>query len=159
MATATKTDYINGSDVLISAGGAAFGHCTTATITLSVETKEHAVKPVASAPLTKALWKDKSVSGMSMSISAEGLGFYEETENGYKQLMKATFDKGAVVDVTAFERGNDTKPFLSGKFVVTSIERTDPAQDDVTYKIQLENKGEVKYDDSGLTTTTPTAGA
>ena len=40
------------------------------------------------------------------------------------------------------ERANDNEPYLEGSFVITSLERTDPAQDDSTYSIQLENNGE-----------------
>lgn len=42
-------------------------------------------------------------------------------------------------------------PYLTGKFVVASLESTDPAQDDSTYSISLENDGEITFDDSALT--------
>ena len=35
------------------------------------------------------------------------------------------------------ERGNTEKPYLSGKFVIASLERSDPAVDDSTYSISL----------------------
>lgn len=38
------------------------------------------------------------------------------------------------------ERGSET-PYLESKFVITSLERVDPAQDDATYSISLENDG------------------
>ena len=50
--------------------------------------------------------------------------------------------KGDSVDVQAFKRGGDTTPYLKGKFVISSIEEQSPAQDDVTYTINLENDGE-----------------
>lgn len=40
------------------------------------------------------------------------------------------------------ERGKTDKPYLAGSFIIASLERTDPAQDDATYSISLENDGE-----------------
>ena len=34
------------------------------------------------------MWKGKGVTGLSISISAEGLRFYDETENGYDETYK-----------------------------------------------------------------------
>ena len=104
------------------------------------ETKERMVKPVASAKITKALFKGKGVTGMSISITSEGLINYDETENGFKALY-AAFIAGEPVKVECFERESDTKPYMSGMFVITSLERTDPAGDDSTYSITLENDG------------------
>lgn len=136
-----QTGYINGSDLLLMVGGKAVGHCTSHTLTFNSETKERAVKPVASAAATAGVWKEKGVTGLSISISADGLRFYDETENGYEQTA-ALWGKGASVDVKAFKRGNETEPYVSGKFVISSIEETSPAQDDSTYTISLENDGE-----------------
>ena len=51
------------------------------------------------------------------------------------------------------ERENDDQPYLTGKFVIASLERTDPAQDDATYSISLENDGEVTIDPTAITET------
>ncbi len=121
----TKTGYCNGSDMLLYVGGKAVGSCTTHTTTFNSETKERAVKPVATAGISGGLWKKKGVVGLSYSISAEGLVFYDETENGYKELLA---------------------------LVIASLERTDPAQDDATYSISLENDGEpTVLDESAIT--------
>ena len=111
------------------------------TATFNSETKDRAVKPVASAGLSAGLWKGKTVTGLSISISAEGLVHYDETESGFKELL-AAWKTGAPVTVKCMERANDNEPYLEGSFVITSLERTDPAQDDSTYSIQLENNGE-----------------
>lgn len=140
-----NTGYINGSDLLLKVGGKAVGHCTTHTLTFSSDTKDHAVKPVASAGKSSGLWKGKSVTGLSISIKAEGLEFYEETENGFK-AMAPLWGKGDSVEVEAFERGTDNVSYLQGKFIITSLEETSPAQDDTTYSISLDNDGEpTKY--------------
>lgn len=151
MAQSTKSGYCNGSDMLLYIGGKAFGHCTTHTTTFSSETKDHTVKPVASAGITSGLWKGKGVTGLSISISAEGLINYDETEESYKLLM-AAWKLGKPVTVKCMERENSDKPYLEGSFVIASLERTDPAQDDVTYSISLENDGEpTTLDDTAIT--------
>lgn len=136
--------------MLLYIGGKAVGHCTTHTTTLNSETKDRAVKPVASAGISAGLWKGKGVTGLSVSISAEGLVFYDETENGYKSSL-AQWKAGKSVQVKCMERENSDKPYLSGNFVIASLERTDPAQDDATYSITLENDGEVDIDETAIT--------
>lgn len=133
--------YINGSDLLLMVGGKAVGHCSSHTLTYNSETKDRAVKPVASADISSGLWKGKGVTGLSISISAEGLRFYNETESGYEEIAPL-WGKGASVEVKAFKRGNDSAPYVKGNFVIASLEETSPAQDDATYSISLENDGE-----------------
>lgn len=140
MAT-TSSNYINGSDLLLSVGGKALGHCTTHTLTFNTETKDRAVKPEASKAKSAGLWKGKGVTGLSISITGEGLRFEGETENGYTELS-ALWGAGAPIEVSAFERGGDSSPYLTGSFVITSLEEASPAQDDATYTINLENDGE-----------------
>lgn len=147
----TKTGYCNGSDMLLYVGGKAVGSCTSHTTTFNSETKERAVKPVASAPISGGLWKKKGVVGLSYSISAEGLVFYNETENGFKSLF-ALWKAGKSVEVKCMERENSEKPYLVGKCVIASLERTDPANDDATYSISLENDGEpTTLDETAIT--------
>ena len=136
-----KTGYCNGSDLLLYVGGKAVGSCTSHTTTFSSETKERAVKPVASAALSSGKWKKKGVVGLSYSISAEGLRFYDETECGFKELFKL-WKAGESVEVKCMERDATEKPYLVGSCVITSLEESAPAQDDATYSINLENDGE-----------------
>lgn len=138
---ADNTGYINGSDLLLKVGGKAVGHCTSHTLTFNSETKDRAVKPVASAAKSSGLWKGKGVTGLSISISAEGLRFYDETENGHEQIAPL-WGKGASVEVEAFKRGGDKTPYVKGYFVIASLEEASPAQDDATYSVSLENDGE-----------------
>lgn len=138
---ADNTGYINGSDLLLKVGGKAVGHCTSHTLTFNSETKDRAVKPEASAAKSSGLWKGKGVTGLSISISAEGLRFYGETENGHEQIAPL-WGKGASVEVEAFKRGGDKTPYVKGNFVIASLEETSPAQDDATYSVSLENDGE-----------------
>lgn len=151
--TGTKTGYCNGSDMLLYVGGKAVGSCTSHTTTFNSETKERAVKPVATAGISGGLWKKKGVVGLSYSISAEGLVFYDETENGFKELF-SLWKSGKSVEVKCMEREQSEKPYLAGKCVIASLERTDPANDDATYSISLENDGEpTTLDETAITET------
>lgn len=133
--------YINGSDLLLKVGGKAVGHCTSHTLTFNSTTKERAVKPVASASPSAGKWKNKGVTGLSISISADGLRFGTETENGFVQIA-ALWGVGQSVEVVAFERANDAAPYVQGQFVIDNLEETSPAEDDATYKVTLSNDGE-----------------
>ena len=141
--------------MLLYVGGKAVGSCTSHTTKFNSETKERAVKPKATASMSSGLWKQKGVVGLSYSIDAEGLVFYDETENGYKELL-ALWKAGKSVEVKCMERENSDKPYLAGMCVIASLERTDPAQDDSTYSISLENDGEPTALDETAITENPT---
>ena len=156
MSQTTKTGYFNVIDMLVYVGGKAVGHCTTHTTTMTSETKDRAVKPVATKSISAGLWKSKGVTGLSISISSEGLVFYGESETGYKALV-AAWKAGKSVEVKCMERENSEKPYIKGKFVITSLDRTDPANDDSTYSVSLENDGEPDTIDETAITETPEA--
>lgn len=133
--------YCNGSNMLLYLGENAFGHCTTHTATMNSETKDRAVKPAASKAKTNGMWKEKGVTGLSIAISAEGLIYDGETEASYGKMM-AAWKSGQPVKIKCMQRGDSQKPYLAGSFIISSLERTDPAQDDSTYTINLDNNGE-----------------
>lgn len=133
--------YCNGSNMLLYLGDDAFGHCTTHTATMNSETKDRAVKPSASKAKTNGMWKEKGVTGLSIAISAEGLIYDGETEASYGKMM-AAWKSGQPVKIKCMQRGESKKPYLAGSFIISSLERTDPAQDDSTYTINLDNNGE-----------------
>ena len=81
-----ETGYINGSDILLSVGGKAIGHCSSHKINYNSETKDRAVKPEATKGEEAGLWKNKGVVGLSISVSADALRFYQETENGFDEI-------------------------------------------------------------------------
>lgn len=158
MSITNKPGYCNGSDMLVYVGGKAVGHCTTHTTTMTSETKDRAVKPVATKSISSGLWKNKGVTGLSISISTEGLVFYGESETGYKALV-AAWKASKSIEVKCMERENSEKPYIKGKFVITSLDRTDPANDDSTYSVSLENDGEPDILDETAITETPEAEA
>ena len=133
--------YCNGSNMLLYLGEDAFGHCTTHTATMNSETKDRAVKPAASKAKTNGMWKEKGVTGLSVAISAEGLIYDGETEASYQKML-AAWKSGQPVKIKCMQRGESKKPYLAGSFIISSLERTDPAQDDSTYTINLDNNGE-----------------
>ena len=133
--------YCNGSNMLLYLGEDALGHCTTHTATMNSETKDRAVKPLASKAKTNGMWKEKGVTGLSIAISAEGLIYDGETEASYGKMM-AAWKSGQPVKIKCMQRGDSQKPYLAGSFIISSLERTDPAQDDSTYTINLDNNGE-----------------
>lgn len=150
--------YCNGSNMLLYLGEDAFGHCTTHTATMNSETKDRAVKPAASKAKTNGMWKEKGVTGLSIAISAEGLIYDGETEASYDKMM-AAWKSGQPVKIKCMQRGESKKPYLAGSFIISSLERTDPAQDDSTYTINLDNNGEPDtLDETAFTNSTASLG-
>lgn len=140
MPATTKSGYVNGSDILLYVGGSAVGHCSTHTATFNSETKDRAVKPVASQSIGAGKWKRKGVTGLSIAVSTEGLRFYNETEFGFKDLL-AAWKAALPVQLKLCERESNT-PYLQGNFIISSLEENAPAQDDATYKASFDNDGE-----------------
>ena len=86
MATTKKTGYCNGSDMLLYVGGKAVGHCTTHTSTFNSETKDRAVKPVASKGVSSGLWKGKGVVGLGFGFRPLGVVFKAEPKPAFRAL-------------------------------------------------------------------------
>lgn len=140
--------YINGSDLLVLAGSKAIGHCTTHTATFSTETKDVAVKPAASATIAaSSLYKNKRVSGLSVQVKADGLCVYGEAEQGFKELL-AAWKLGTSLVLKLFGREDDDTPYLSGNFIISSLEQTAPAGEDATYSVTFDNDGAPTIDDT-----------
>lgn len=143
---ASNTGYVNGSDLLLKVGGKPIGHCTSHTVTYNTETKEHVVKPEATQSKKRGLWKDKTVTGLSVTISFEGLRFYGESEGSFSSI-RSKWSEGATVEVEGYHRSEDADPSLKGLFVIDSLEESNPAGDDASYSGSLSNSGEVDIND------------
>lgn len=140
--------YKQGNDLLVSIDGSAFGHCTSHTATFNTETKEVAVKPLASvAKAAAAKFKSKIVSGLSVQVKAEGIVFESETESSFKSIL-AKWKVGGQVTLNLFERENDATPYLTGYFIITSLEHASPAGDDSTWNATFENDGAPTIDET-----------
>jgi predicted secreted protein len=140
MATPT-TGYIHGSDLLlgimVETVFTPLGHSKSCEIQNSAETKDRATKETSQ----NGKWKDKTVSSLSVSISAEGFAFYGDTM-GYDALL-AMWGAGQPVILKYAHRGEEATKYRTGSFLITSLKESAPADDDASYSISLENSGEV----------------
>lgn len=138
---AQTQEYMNGSNVLFSVGGKGLGHSTTHSVTFNTETKERGVKPPMKENTKKALFNGKGVTKMSISVHGEGFRYKGEEELSLDEVRKL-WGAGQSVELSCFEREDDATPYLKGKFVITKVEETNPAQDDATFTVDFENDGE-----------------
>jgi hypothetical protein len=140
-ASSSTGDYENGSDILLQVGDSCIARCSTHNVQYNTETKERAVKAPASESKQSALFTSKGVTKLTITAHGEAFRFYQATENGFEECA-ALWGKGQAVELSAFKRGNSSSPYLKGKFVITAMEETNPANDDATWTIDLENSGE-----------------
>lgn len=143
---AIKKGYVNGSDVLLNIDGKAVAKCTSHKINHSTETKDRKVKAPAAAAMENGLWGEKGVTGLGVTLDAEGLTYYGETDAGYKALRKA-WKTGQPVECVGYEREDSENSDMKGMFVITSLDATYPAQDDVPFSVSLENAGRIYFDE------------
>lgn len=134
-------EYMSGSNVLFTVGGKGLGHSTTHTVTYSTETKKRGVKPPVKKKTKKALFSGKGVTEMSISVHGEGFRYKGEEELSLDDIRKL-WGIGRSVELSCFEREGDAAPYLKGKFVISKVEETSPAQDDATFTVDFENDGE-----------------
>lgn len=138
---AVTQDYMNGSNVLFTVGGKGLGHSTTHSVTYNTETKERGVKPPVKENTKNALFSGKGVTKMSISVHGEGFRYKGEEELSLDDIRKL-WGIGQSVELSCFEREGDATPYLKGKFVISKVEETSPAQDDATFTVDFENDGE-----------------
>lgn len=138
---AETQEYMSGSNVLFTVGGKGLGHSTTHTVTYSTETKKRGVKPPVKEKTKKALFSGKGVTEMSICVHGEGFRYKGEEELSLDEIRKL-WGIGRSVELSCFERDGDAAPYLKGKFVISKVEETSPAQDDATFTVDFENDGE-----------------
>lgn len=138
---AETQEYMSGSNVLFTVGGKGLGHSTTHTVTYSTEAKKRGVKPPVKEKTKKALFSGKGVTEMSISVHGEGFRYKGEEELSLDEIRKL-WGIGRSVELSCFEREGDATPYLKGKFVISKVEETSPAQDDATFSVDFENDGE-----------------
>lgn len=151
--------YIHGSNLIVFVGSKALGHCSTCEIQDSAETKSRAIKALPNYAGSESdtdlqasqgedttkdgLWEEKSVSKRSVTITAEGFICEDETGESYDELV-AKMDAGEPVKVKYAHKDEASTKYRVGRFLITSLKRSDPANDDSTYNITLENTGKVR---------------
>lgn len=152
--------YVHGSKMIVFVGDKALGHCTSCEIQDQAETKSRSLKVLpdyndteqTDADLktaagedtsTDGLWDEKSVTKRSVSISTDCLVCKDEKGATYDELLSA-MDSGNPVKLKYAYAGEESKKYRVGLFVITSLQRNDPADDDSTYSASFENTGRVR---------------
>lgn len=146
---AKKTDgYVQGGDVIVSIDGKAAGHSTGHTTTYGSETKDVAVKPK-STEKSSGLFGTKIVTKLNVQVKVDGLKYYGEDESGIKTLLNK-WKTGDSVELTGFPRGNDTNPYMSGSFIISSIEDSSPAGENSSYSATFDSTGDITIDEDKI---------
>lgn len=154
-----KNGIVHGSDVITYMEDVAIAHCTSCEIQYGAETKSRATKvePDYSEAETDeeikaqegddtsndGMWDEKTISKMSVTITAEGMVGYDKQGQTFDKLEDA-FLQRKKVKVKYAHSAEKTKRYRVGWFVITSLTRTDPADDDSTFNITFENSGPVR---------------
>lgn len=133
--------YIDGGNILLKVDGiGALGHCESHKTSYAASTKDHKIKAPASEPVAKkSLYKNKTVTSVDITVSANGFLFSDEAELGYPYLRHKMVT-GEPVELIAMERGSET-PYMKGQFIITSLDEDTPAGEDATYSVTFENSG------------------
>lgn len=138
--------YINGNDLLLAVGGKATAFSTEHTVAYDTETKERAVKAPETSGIDVSMFKETSVTGLSITITAKGLESYENVGQTFEALKEMWY-AAKPVTVECFRRpeggvqDGQRNPYLKGQFVITKLSEGAPSGDDVTYDIELKMSG------------------
>lgn len=142
---------LDGTDLILSIGGAALGYSTGCKITTSAETGERVTKEAAAGK-----WKEKYVKSFSEQISADGVVLTDgdAKKPTYDQLKEAMLT-GKPVDASYNIREDGSREGkvaggYKGKYLITSLDLDAQAGDDAKYSVQLENCGAVVKQETGL---------
>lgn len=149
-------NYINGSDMLLAISSKQFLYSTGHQTTYDTQTKERAVKAVESAGINASLFKDVSVSGLSISITANGLRVYGDSkdEKGTgAAAIKEMWRNAKPVRVECYLRPQDgvkssggglsanRSPYLVAMFIINKITEGGKADEDATFDVELQMTG------------------
>lgn len=152
MSTNTNKSVLDGTDLILSVGGAALGFSTSCKVTTTTETGERMTKEAASGK-----WKEKYVKSFAESITSDGCALVNGDEDTptYDQL-KAMQLAGEPIEVQYSLRDGDartgkTEGGYKGNYIITSLELDGQAGEDAKYSVQLENSGPVNKVGTGLT--------
>ena len=136
---ATKK-VLDGTDLILSIGGAALGFSTTCKISTTTETGERVTKEASAGK-----WKEKFVKSFSETITAEGcvLTDGDDQTPTYDQL-KAKQLAGEPIEASynlreGTTREGKTTGGYKGSFIITQLELDGPAGDDAKYSVTLGN--------------------
>lgn len=136
---------VNGSDVLVFIWNEAkskyemVANSTSSQITSSADAKDRVTKDTGK-------WKKKRVTGLTVQIKCDALVGMQDPEGktGYNKLMEAHRAGTPVYIKYGTSKEGDT--YESGYFIISSIDKTDAAQEDSTFSATFDNTGEVTTD-------------
>lgn len=141
-----KGNYIEGRDIMLYANTGTSDETPTYTATAAAkshsirhsgETKERVTKDTGS-----GAWSEKRVTKLGVSIKVEALTVYN-VDCGYDKLLEIMKSRQPVLLKYGFKEEDTGDTYEEGKFVITGLEKNDPADDDSTYSASFENTGEV----------------
>ena len=144
--TKQKGDYIEGRDIMLYVNTGtneetptytATAAATSHSISYSGETKERVTKDTGN-----GAWSEKRVTKLSVSIKVDALTVFN-ADCGYDKLLEIMKSRQPVLLRYGFKEEETGDTYEEGKFVSTSLEKTDSAEDDSTYSASFENTGEV----------------
>lgn len=135
---------LDGTNVILSMDGSAFGFSTGCKVTTSAETGERVTKEA-----TAGKWKEKYVKTISESISVDGLVLVDgDTETPTYDQLKQAMLTGQPVTLNYNLRDGDnrtgkTAGGYEGKYICTSLDLDAQAGEDAKYSAQFENSGAI----------------
>ena len=147
---ATEKKVLDGTDLILSIGGAALGYSTTCKISTTTETGERVTKEASAGK-----WKEKFVKSFSETITAEGCVLTDgDAETPTYDQLKAMQIAGEAVDASynvreGTTREGKTSGGYTGKFIITQLELDGSAGEDAKYNVTLENCGPVTASTGG----------
>jgi len=111
---------------------------TSHSVSYSGETKERVTKDT-----SNGAFSEKSVTKLSVTIKCDALVVFD-ADCGYDQLLKIFKSRTKVKLKYGFTVEETGDSYEEGFFVITSLERTDSAEDDANYSATFENSGNVE---------------
>lgn len=129
--------YIN-TGTGVSPTWAPIAYATSHKCSTSAETKQRVHKDLANSK-----WAKKVVTGFSQTITCDSLISTEAQKKSYDALnaaMKAGNPVLLKYSSTNIEQGDK---YEQGEYIITSLERNDPANEDATMSATFENYGEI----------------
>lgn len=143
---------LDGTDLILSMGGAALGFSTGCKVSTTTETGERVTKEASSGK-----WKEKFVKSFSESITADGCVLTDgDSEIPTYDQLRDMMLAGTPIEASYSLREGDkrtgkTEGGYKGKYIITSLELDGQAGDDAKYSVSLENSGKVEKIGTGLT--------
>jgi predicted secreted protein len=141
----SEPEILEGNDLILGINGTALGHSDNCKVSTSVETKTRQTKEA-----TNGLFKEKYVSSISETITADGLVAKDpDSERPTYAELKALQLAGKPIEAQYSVRDGQTRNFKTaagykGMYVITSLEITGQSGEDAKYSVTLENSGEIK---------------